>query len=69
MSSQQMTATPLTHRIYEDFFAIVIGTLMVSFGVILLALLQLYLLGVIWAVLVSTHTTLNIRKTFRKHFG
>ena len=36
MSSQQMTATPLTHRIYEDFFAIVIGTLMVSFGVILL---------------------------------
>lgn len=40
-----------------------------SFGVILLALLQLYLLGVIWAVIVSTHTTLNIRKAFRKHFG
>ena len=40
-----------------------------SFGVILLALLQLYLLGVIWAVIVSTHKTLNIRKTFRKHFG
>lgn len=40
-----------------------------SFGVILLALLQLYLLGVIWAVIVSTHKTLNIRKAFRKHFG
>lgn len=40
-----------------------------SFGVILLALLQLYLLGIIWAIIVSTHTTLNIRKAFRKHFG
>ena len=40
-----------------------------SFGVILLALLQLYLLGIIWAVIVSTHMTINIRKTFRKHFG
>lgn len=36
MSSQQMAAVPLTHRIYEDLFAIVIGTSMVSFGVILL---------------------------------
>ena len=36
MSSSQVMEESLTHRIYEDFFAIVIGTSMVSFGVILL---------------------------------
>jgi uncharacterized membrane-anchored protein YitT (DUF2179 family) len=36
MSSSHVMEESLAHRIYEDLFAIVIGTSMVSFGVILL---------------------------------
>lgn len=63
MSSQQVVAVPLTHRIYEDFFAIVIGTSMVSFGVILLkqaGALTGSIAGIAFLLHYLTHTAFGV---------
>ena len=63
MSSQQVIAAPLTHRIYEDFFAIVIGTSMVSFGVILLkqaGALTGSIAGIAFLLHYLTHTAFGV---------